>query len=305
MSLNKNAAHELFALDKTQLRVSFERAAAAYDGAAVLQREIADRMLARLDLIRHRPETILDAGCGTGYGGRALARRYRAARVVGLDIAAGMAAHARRKAGWFSRGRYICGDIEALPLAPASVDMIVSNLTLQWCTPDMVFAEFRRVLRPGGLLMFTTFGLDTLRELRRAWGAVDDRPHVHAFMDMHDLGDALVRAGFADPVMDMEHFTLTYGGVLEVLRDLKRLGAHNVARGRPRGLTGKEHFARFRSAYESMAVGGRIPATYEAVYGHAWAPLKRDEGRGAGDEGWKPVSISRRTSSQPWPVNED
>jgi malonyl-CoA O-methyltransferase len=265
---------ELLALDKRRLRESFAHAADTYDAAAVLQREIADRLLARLEVVRLKPQVILDIGCGTGYDLRQLSKRYLSARVVGLDIAETMAQRARSRTGLWRRltGRsvFACGDAERLPLAPASVDMIVSNLALQWCDPRTVFAEARRVLRPGGLLMFTTFGPDTLRELRDAWRAADDAPHVHAFIDMHDIGDMLIHAGFADPVMDMEPFTLTYASVLEVMRDIKQLGAHNVALNRTRGLTGKARFARFRAAYESRAQNGKIPATYEAVYGHAW-----------------------------------
>ena len=267
---------ELLALDKRRMRESFEHATDTYDAVAVLQREIADRLLARLEVVRLKPQVILDIGCGTGYDVRKLMQRYSRARVLGLDIVEAMANRARRNSSPWRRltGRcgFACGDAERLPLAPASVDMIVSNLALQWCDPHTVFAEARRVLRPGGLLMFTTFGPDTLRELRDAWRAADDTPHVHAFIDMHDLGDMLIHVGFADPVMDMEPFMLTYDGVVEVMRDIKQLGAHNVALNRTRGLTGKARFARFRTAYESLARDGKIPATYEAVYGHAWAP---------------------------------
>jgi malonyl-CoA O-methyltransferase len=263
-------------LDKRGLRASFERAAQTYDEVAVLQRAIADRLLERLDVVKLRPAVVLDAGCGTGYVTRALARRYPRAQRLALDIAESMVRQARRGFGWrrlFLRPPlHVCGDAEVLPFASASVDMIVSNLTLQWCDAPSALAEFRRVLRPGGLLMFTTFGPDTLTELRRAWHAADDRPHVHGFLDMHDLGDMLMRTGFDDPVLDVERLTLTYGEVMDVLRDLKRLGAHNAAVQRARGLTGKRQFARFRAAYDAMRVGGRIPATYEAVYGHAWAP---------------------------------
>jgi len=267
---------EGLALDKRRMRESFEHATDTYDAVAVLQREIADRLLARLEVVRLKPMVILDIGCGTGYDARKLVKRYPRARVLGLDIVESMANRARRNAGWWrrliGRGGFACGDAERLPLATASVDMVVSNLALQWCDPHTVFAEARRVLRPGGLLMFTTFGPDTLRELRDAWRAADDAPHVHAFIDMHDIGDMLIHAGFADPVMDMEPFTLTYASVVDVMRDIKQLGAHNVTLNRTRGLTGKARFARFRTAYESLAQHGKIPATYEAVYGHAWVP---------------------------------
>lgn len=269
---------EIFALDKRRLRAHFGRAAATYDAAAVLQREIADRMLARLDVVKQIPAIVLDAGCGTGYCAQVLARRYRSARIIGIDLAAPMAARARRAAGWFARSRFVCGDLEAMPLPAASVDLTVSNLTLQWCDLTRALAELRRVLRPGGLLMFTSFGPDTLDELRRAWHAADAGVHVHAFIDMHDIGDALLRAGFADPVMDVDRLTVTYGDVEQVVRDLKALGASNAAHGRARGLTGKSRYARFKAAYQALARDGCIPATYEVVYGHAWvseaAPVK-------------------------------
>ncbi len=268
-------------VDKKQMRGAFQRAAAGYDAAAVLQREIADRLLARLDLIKLAPMRILDAGCGTGYCTRALSRRYPRAQVLGLDIATAMTAQAHTVHGprsvlgrWRRRDRYVCGDAESLPLASASVDMVFSNLAMQWCDPQVVFAEFLRVLRPGGLLMFTSFGPDTLRELRSAWATVDDTPHVHGFIDMHDLGDALMRTPYAEPVMDMEHIILTYADVRSVMADLKAIGAHNVARGRSHGLLGRQRYARFVAASESgRRADGRIPATYEVVYGHAWAPL--------------------------------
>jgi malonyl-CoA O-methyltransferase len=258
-------------LDKRGIRMAFTRAAATYDGAAVLQREIADRMLERLDLLKSAPKNVVDAGCGTGYCARALARRFRRARVIGVDSSPAMLHQARRRVGWFSKTRYVGGDVEHLPISDSAVDMVVSNLTLQWCDLQRAVSEFLRVLRPGGVLLFTSFGPDTLKELRQAWRSADSFPHVHMFVDMHDVGDALVRAGFADPVMEMEHITLTYAGVKDVMRDLKCLGAHNVALTRARGLTGKTGFARFETAYRQFASGGRVPATYEIVYGHAWA----------------------------------
>lgn len=261
-----------FGLDKRRLRKHFARAADSYDGVAVLQREIADRMIERLDVIKQVPNVVLDAGCGTGYCVLAVARRYRGARLIALDLAAPMVARARRTAGWFARPRFICGDIEALPLAAGSVDLIVSNLALQWCDLARSLGELRRVLRPGGLLMFSSFGPDTLKELRAAWATTDADVHVHAFIDMHDIGDALMRAGFADPVMDVDRMMLTYTSVEQMLRDLKALGASNAAHGQARGLTGKARYARFKAAYQALAHAGRIPATYEVVYGHAWVP---------------------------------
>lgn len=291
-------------LDKKSVRAGFARAAAHYDTAAILQREIADRLLARLDYMRIAPRCVLDLGCGTGYATGLLAKCYPRARVLALDLAQAMTAAAQARVvprlpfglgRVLRRSRFITGDAEALPFADDSIDLVFSNLALQWCDPDAVFRECRRVLKPGGLFLFTTFGPDTLKELRAAWRAVDADPHVHAFIDMHDLGDALVRARFADPVMDVEPLTLTYPDVPGVLRDLKTIGAHNAVAVRRSTLTGKAHFARFVQAYEVFRrADGRLPASYETVYGHAWAIETRDEAQGTRGEGWKPISVIRR-----------
>jgi malonyl-CoA O-methyltransferase len=265
-----------FALDRARMRLAFERASDTYDDAALVQREVAERLLSRLDLIRLAPRRIADAGCGTGQCARALSGRYRDASITGFDLAHAMARHAARRRGVLARftGRenYLCADVEALPFAAGSFDLVLSSLTLQWCNLDRAFAEIARVLAPEGLLLFSSFGPDTLAELRAAWRAADNAVHVHAFLDMHDVGDALMRAGFRDPVMDVERLTVTHANVRELLADLKHIGAHNVAAGRTRTLTGKRRFARFEQAYEAMRVDGRLPASYEIVYGHAWAP---------------------------------
>jgi len=165
----------------------------------------------------------------------------------------------------------VCADAERLPFVDASFDLVFSNLMLQWATDnDATFAELRRVLRPGGLLLFTSFGPDTLRELRESWARVDDYNHVNLFMDMHDVGDALLNARFADPVMDVEKLTVTYPDARRLMRDLKQIGAHNVTGGRPRGLTGKRHLQAMIDAYERFRSDGLLPASYEIVYGHAW-----------------------------------
>jgi malonyl-CoA O-methyltransferase len=179
---------------------------------------------------------------------------------------------AGRRQSWLRRFARVCADAAQLPFADGSVDLILSNLMLQWCDPDRVFAEFRRVLCPQGLLCFTTLGPDTLCELRSAWATVDSHTHVNQFIDMHDIGDALVRAGFASPVLDVERYTLTYLDVQKVAADLKDTGAHNSTAGRPRGLTGRGRFAALQAAYEAFRRDGRLPATYEVVFAHAWTP---------------------------------
>ena len=263
-------------IDKRRARRSFERAAGDYDRVAVLQREIADRLLERLDYIRLEPQRILDLGTGTGYAIDGLQRRYRKAQVIALDFAHGMLLQARRRGRWLRRPRCVCADAESLPLADGSLDLIVSSATLQWCNDlDRAFGECLRVLRPGGLLMFTTFGPGTLAELRAAWGSVDGDSHVNPFLDMHDIGDALVRARFADPVMDADRLTLTYDHLHDLMRDLKVLGAGNATQGRPRAMTGRARLAAVEHAYEVHRRDGRLPASYEVLFGHAWAPLAR------------------------------
>jgi malonyl-CoA O-methyltransferase len=261
-----------YALDIPRVRRSFDRAAATFDAAAVLHAEVRDDLLKRLDLMALMPRVVLDAGAGTGHGARALIRRYPKALVIAVDSSQGMLRMAARQQPWLRRFACVCADAVHLPFADGSVELILSNLMLQWCDPDAVFAEFRRVLAPHGLLSFTTLGPDTLRELRSAWGAADARSHVNQFIDMHDLGDALVRGGFAAPVLDVERYTLTYLDLRRVAADLKATGAHNSTKGRPKGLTGRRQFAAVQTAYESFRQDGRLPATYEVVFGHAWMP---------------------------------
>jgi len=263
-----------YALQRDWVRRSFDRAAATYDAAAVLHAEVRNSLLERLKLTALQPRAVLDAGAGTGLGSRALKRRYPRALVIALDSSQGMLHAAARQQLWLRPFARACADAERLPLANASIDLIVSNLMLQWCDPDAVFAEFRRVLAPQGLLTFSAFGPDTLRELRLAWAEVDSRSHVHQFIDMHDLGDALVRSGFASPVLDVERLTLKYLTVRAVAADLKATGARNAARDRAKGLTTPRKFAAMQTAYEKFRQDGRLPATYEVVFAHAWAPLE-------------------------------
>jgi malonyl-CoA O-methyltransferase len=261
-----------YALDTLRVRRSFDRAARTYDEAAVLQTEVRGNLLARLDLMALTPRVVVDAGAGTGHASRALIRRYPKAFVIALDSSPRMLHAAGRQQSWLRRFARVCADAERLPLADGSVDLILSNLMLPWCDPTQVFAEFRRVLAPHGLLTFTTLGPDTLRELRSAWAEVDSRTHVNQFIDMHDIGDALVRSGFASPVLDVERYTLTYLDVRRIAADLKATGARNATMGRARGLTGRRQFAALQTAYETFRQDGRLPATYEVVFGHAWTP---------------------------------
>ena len=263
--------------DKALARRSFEHAAAGYDEVAVLQQEVAQRLLQRLDLMKLQPRRVLDLGCGTGQCIPGLMSRYRAADVVALDIAMPMLSRARRRGRWLRKPRCVCADAERLPFADGCFDLVFSNLMLQWCTDlERVFAELQRVLHPGGLLLFTSFGPDTLGELRDSWALVDGYTHVNAFEDMHDVGDALLKARFAAPVMDVERITVTYPDVWRLMRELKHIGAHNVTAGRPRGLTGKRHMQGLVQAYERFRRDGVLPASYEIVNGHAWGTETSD-----------------------------
>jgi malonyl-CoA O-methyltransferase len=267
--------------DKRAVRRSFERAAARYDRGAFLQREIGERLLAHLDPIRIEPARLVDLGCGTGAMFEALGRRYPEAERIGVDFAFAMLDEARGRTSWWRRAlggrapRLACADIERLPLANACAELAFSNLTLQWCEPRAVFKETARVLATGGLFLFSTFGPDTLKELRKAFAGIDAHDHVNAFVDMHDLGDALVAAGFADPVMEMETLTLEYATVEAIARDLKAIGARNAGPNRPRGLSGRSAWTRMVERYERLRHDGALPATYEVVYGHAWKTRPR------------------------------
>ncbi len=279
--------------NKNAIRQAFDRAAASYDRSAFLQQEVARRLDEHLDEIKVQPEAILDAGCGTGSGVPLLRGRFPKARILGLDLAHGMVAHMTRQHGALSgwRGRMpallsrmvsamsssgtgltaLCADLEQLPLARDCVDMVWSSLTLQWVDLPRAFSEVQRVLKPGGLFLFASLGPDTLHELRTASRGLDGYAHVNQFMDMHDVGDALLHAGFVNPVMEMERITLTYEELRGLLADIKGIGAHTVVAGRRAGLMGKEAWRTLAQNYEAFRRDGRLPATYEIVYGHAWA----------------------------------
>ena len=257
------------------VRRHFDRAAAGYDHAAVLQHEINQRMLGRLDYIRHVPGSILDAGTGTGSALRSLRKRYPGATLYALDVALGMLTHLQTP--WWlralgrRRARAICADLEQLPVRDATFGMVWSNLVLQWIRePARALGEVLRVLEPGGLFMFSTFGPDTLKELREAFRGTDRYSHVNRFIDMHNLGDMLVHAGFADPVMDMEYITLTYPDVRALMRDLKAIGAQTVVAARRPGMTPRSTLKTVERNYEAWRRDGRLPATFEVVYGQGW-----------------------------------
>jgi len=266
---------------------SFGRAAAHYDDVAILQRQTGDELLERLDLVKIKPQRIVDLGVGTGRNLSLLAQRYPNAQLIAVDIATEMLQHARHShrqqqglKRWLpttNKPLYIAGDAEKLPLADNSVDLIFANLALQWCDPRISFAEIQRVLSADGLVMFTTLGPDTLHELRKSWAEVDDYPHVNMFYDMHDVGEAMTAAGLSGMVLDTDRYVLTYDEAMALMKDLKILGAHNVNRDRRRGLTGKHALGKVKQAYESFRQNGVLPATYEVIFGHAWAGQEKQK----------------------------
>lgn len=271
---------DAFRVDAQQARRAFERAARRDEDAAALQVEVERRMLERLDYVRLAPARVLDAGCGKGRGLTQLRRRYPKALVLGADFAWDALRAASRSGSFAARVRLflrgapralVCADLVRLPLRPAAIDLLWSNLALPWVEePLAALREFQRVLAPGGLLMFSTYGPDTLKELRSAFAQASPARRVHSFADMHDVGDMLVACGFASPVMDVETLTLTYARVEDLARDLRASGQTCAAGDRPRTLTGRGTWDRMLAAYGALRDSGRLPATVEVVYGHAW-----------------------------------
>jgi len=246
----------------------FDQACRCFDEADAVHGEARVRLLERLALFGLEPRCVVDLGAATGKTSLALAGQFPDAHLLAIDSSHAMLGQARRLGG--SNVTRICGDAERLPLAEHSVDLMVANLVLPWCSSDVVFAEAARVLRDGGLLLFTTVGPDTLGEVRRAWSEVDDAIHVHGFVDMHDLGDLALRAGLAEPVMDVDRLQVTYRDVLSLVEDLRACGATNVALGRRTSLTGTRRWRAFRERLEARRVGGRFPVTVELIFGQAW-----------------------------------
>ena len=261
-----------FSIDRKITRKNFEKAANTYDAAAILQQEVARRLLERLEYIKIQPELSLDLGCGTGQLTEALLKQYPKSNVLALDLAKNMVAKSKKKGGWFRKAMGVCADVNQMPIKNNSVDLLISSLMLQWCDDlPTVFQGLANTMKSGGLLLFTTFGPDTLKELRQSWQEVDAFSHSSTYTDMHDIGDMLMQAGFSQPVMDMEMITMTYSTVNHLMRDLKQIGATNTTKQRRKTLTGKQRIKAFEKAYEKFKQADDLyPATYEVIYGHAW-----------------------------------
>lgn len=256
-------------IDKADIARSFSRAACTYDDAAFFQRIAGERLLERLQYFRLQPGNILDLGCGTGYFTRELSKRYPAAKVTGADLAQGMVEYCRVQS---EQEEYVCADALSLPFETNSFDFVFSNLTFQWIDElPQLFEELNRVLKPEGLLLFTTLGPDTLFELKKSWAAVNDYQHVNKFIDMHHVGDAMLSARLSDPVVDSEPVVIAYHKAIELMRDLKNIGAHNIDSSRNHGLTSPRQLRELEQQYQLFQMDdGQLPATYELVYGHAF-----------------------------------
>ena len=259
-------------LDKKTVKKYFNRAAKSYDRDAILQEEVLNRLLQRLPYIRHLPETVVDIGCGTGKGIHGLQRIYPKARIYATDLAHEMLLLARSRYRWLAKKRLITADMEALPFRAQSFDLVFSSLALQWANDlRATLGEFARIAKPGALLMFSSFGPGTLQELARSWQALDDYPHVHRFVDMHDVGDAMLTAGFTQPVIDAETIRMEFDDFRALLDDLRNIGASNADVGRRRGLMTPAQLRRLEHSYREQGFeNGKYVASYEVVYGHAW-----------------------------------
>jgi malonyl-CoA O-methyltransferase len=299
MPMRAESADPALRLERRRIGARFSAASDTYDAAARLQRIVRVELLERVAELRLAPRVVLDLGAGTGHAARALKQRFPRSLVVAADLAPGMLEQAGRLLGWRERGparwfggqfaahvgarfERLAADARALPLRDGTVDLIYSNLMLQWCDdPVEPFAELARAMSAGGALVFSTFGPATLQELRAAWASVDSAPHVHRFLDVHDVGDALLRAGFEQPVLDVDTHELAHDSAVELMRELQRIGAGNAAGGRARGLLSRGALARLEAAYEPLRRDARLPSTWEVIYGVAWAPSTAQTGAAA------------------------
>jgi malonyl-CoA O-methyltransferase len=290
---------KIFSLDRRAVMQAFDRASESYDAAAALQERVRNELIERLAELKISPQTILDLGAGTGHASRALKRAYPRSLVVAADIAPGMLARAKAQSRWLRRFERVRADAYSLPFRDASFDLVYSSLMLQWCDDlDTAFGELARVLKPGGLLLFSTFGPGTLVELREAWAASGDAGnHVNHFFDPQALGSALMHAGLSEPVLDVDRIVMHYPDARALMRELKAIGAHNVTQGRPRGLTGRKRLAAMTAAYDTVRTDQGLPATYEVIHAICWGAERRAQGHpdSPGETLIAPGAIRRRS----------
>jgi len=265
-------------INKEHKRKSFNRAAITYDSFSILQDTISDNLLDRLKGIKFNPLDILDLGCGTGKNGLNLRKQHKKSRIINYDFSENMLREARLKQKLFildkinlSPYSYICADIEAIPLKENSLDLVWSSSTLQWCNElDLVFNQIKKVLKPGGLFIFSTFGPNTLNELREITENLFNEKKTSTFIDMNNIDNLLKHSGFSNPVLEVENFTMKYKEVGELFMDIKSIGATNGNVSKKKGLSGKSFTKKIIEQYETYRKNNLLPASYEVIYGHAW-----------------------------------
>jgi malonyl-CoA O-methyltransferase len=258
-------------LNQKDVRRRFDSAAAGFGDASFVHRTTFEGLVERMAPVVISPSLILDLGSASGRGSREIAKQFKKGRVISLDLSGGMLQMAKQKKSFFSTLRELQGDATRMPLRTGSIDLIIANQLLPWVNDlPACFAEIARVLTKGGLFAFATLGPDSFCELRAAWAESDAEPHVNTFPDMHDVGDALVRAGLVEPILDVDYLTVTYPDKCALYKDLAACGARNSLAGRRRSLTGKQRFARMEAELAARHKGSCLPVTLELVYGHAW-----------------------------------
>ncbi len=279
--------------DPTQVRRAFSRASATYSGAAALQRDVEARLLESLEYLDDRvPDVVLDVGSGPAHAAIEMHTRWPKSRVVAVDLALPMLQQAPVRSGWRDRLGLqrplarVCADLRQLPFADNSVDVLFSNLCLQWVEDlPAAFAGFRRVLKPDGLLLCSTFGPQTLIELRESFGHADEAPHISPFASIAEFGDALMRAGFRNPVLDRDLDVHGHPDMTALMRELRAIGATNALQQRRRALTGRARFAAAAAHYEQFrGADGLLPASWETITAMAWSPAHGAPIRDGGEE---------------------
>jgi len=270
----KESVDQNYSINASRVKSAFNAAAEDYDAYSSLQQTVTERLIEAFETIKIEPEKILDLGTGTGRGSKLLKKQFKKAKVYQADLSLEMLKESRKQSSrFFSKNYFLCANASSVPLSDNSLDLVFSSLMLQWCNDlESVFAEVMRILKPGGLFIFTSFGPDTLSELRESWRKVDGDVHVNAFVDMHDIGDSLIRNGMDAPVLSVEHMIVSYDECKQLMKELKKIGAQNINSGRRKTLTGKQRLERAVKNYETYRRDNKLPATYEVIYGHAWKP---------------------------------
>jgi malonyl-CoA O-methyltransferase len=265
----ENSLMELNLPQPDQIRQAFDRVASRYDQHAALEQEVGSRLLERLEYQRRPVQRILDLGCGTGLACAELKNKFRKAQVIGIDSSMAMLARQKKRSGMLRPLKTVCSDFSSLPLPERSVDLVFSNLAFQWCDdPTRLFTEIRRVLAPDGMLLFSSLGLGTLNELANAWHDADEAASMAGFVDILEHGDALMAAGFQQPVMDAERITLDYPDITALSNELEATGMASFLRNGNL----KKSLEAVAKAYEPFKVNDRYPVSFEVVYGTAFGP---------------------------------